>query len=105
MAASTLFLGLLLLLWLALGTAGWLVVTLRCRRASLLALLFALPVAIIGGTLPALIGWKTFTALLCGLLLALVGSMLVAWQTMSRIGTLKNDGSAPSRAGTGEQDG
>src|SRR6476620_6307792 len=105
MAFGALFLGFLLLLWLGLGTVGWLVVTVRCRRASLRALLFALPVAILGGTLPALLSWRTLAALLCGLLLALVGSMLVAWQTMSRIGMSKIDGSAPARAGTGEQDG
>jgi hypothetical protein len=85
MAIAPLFFGLLLLVWLVLGTAGWLGVTLVHRpRASILALLAALAAAALGGALPGLIGWRTIPGLLCGLALALVGSTAAAWQTMSR---------------------
>lgn len=87
MSVAALFSGFLLLVWLSLGLVGWLVVTYRCRpRASLPALVAALIASVIGGILPALLGWRTFPALFCGLLLALVGSSAAAWQTMSRTG-------------------
>ncbi len=86
MAAGALFFGFELLVWLSLGVAGWLAVTLRFRpRASLLALLAALIVAPIGGALPGLLGWDTLPGLLCGLALAPVGATAAAWQTMKRL--------------------
>jgi hypothetical protein len=112
-AVAPLFFGLLLLVWLGLGTAGWVLATLLRRRAAFFALSAALATAIVGGMLPALLGWRTFPGLLFGLLLALVGSAAAAWQTMSRIpgspgspgapGAM-NDGPAPTEAETGEQD-
>ena len=92
MAAETLFFGFELLLWLTLGLAGWLAVTLAVRpRASLLALLAALAVAPIGGALPGLIGWRSVAGLLCGLSLAMASAVLAARQTMRRpaVGTAR----------------
>ena len=85
MSAAVLLFGLLLLTWLILGVAGWLLATLRFRPcASLRALAAALAAAVATGALPALLGWRTLPGLLCGLLLALVCSTLAAWQTMRR---------------------
>ncbi|HEY7295426.1 MAG TPA: hypothetical protein VH916_10310 [Dehalococcoidia bacterium] len=86
MAANAFFFALELLLWLCLGLAGWLAVTLRMRpRASLAALLAALVAAPICGALPGLLGWHSLPGLLCGLVLAAVGGTLAAWQTMKRL--------------------
>ncbi len=104
MAVAPLFFGLLLLVWLALGTAGWTLAALRTRRPTFLALGVALGTAVIGGMLPALAGWRTLPGLLCGLLLALVGSAAVAWQTEMRIPQHKYDGPEQAPAGSGEQD-
>src|SRR4051812_22053828 len=87
MAFGPLFLGLLLLLWLALGLGGWLIATWHFRpRASFFALLMADVAALVGGVLPAVVGWRTAPALLCGLLRALGGSPRAAWHTMKRPG-------------------
>lgn len=90
MAEAPLFFGLLLLIWLALGILGWLAVTLRYQpAASLLALGTALTAAIVAGLVPALLGWRSPVALLCGLVLALAGSAVATWQAM-RIGVRRS---------------
>ncbi len=104
MAVAPLFFGLLLLVWLALGTAGWTLAAVFTRRPTFLALAVALGAAVLGGMLPALLGWRTPPALMCGLLLALVGSAAAAWQTETRIPGYKNDGPEQKPSGTGEQD-
>jgi hypothetical protein len=86
MAVGPLFAGLLLLAWLLLACAGWTAVTFLYRpNASFLALGAALATALIGGVLPALIGMRDVRGLLLGFALALLGSMLATWQTMSRV--------------------
>ncbi|HZQ37371.1 MAG TPA: hypothetical protein VFD32_15680 [Dehalococcoidia bacterium] len=86
MAAHVLFFGCELLLWLALGCTGWLVVTLVLRpRASLLALLCAVVAAAIGGALPGLLGWRSAPGLLCGFALALAAATLASWQTLCHL--------------------
>ncbi len=92
MAAGALFFGFELLLWLALGCAGWLAVTLALRpRASLRALIAALALAPVGGALPGLLGWRSGYGLLGGLFLATAVALLAAWQTM-RFLALRPDG-------------
>ncbi len=99
MAADALFLGFELLLWLALGFAGWLAVTSALRpRASLRALSAALAVAPIGGALPGLLGWRSGYGLLCGLLLATAVAVLATWQTM-RFLALRSGGQREASAG------
>jgi hypothetical protein len=96
-ALQPLFLGLLIILWLSIGVAGWLIATLRFRpRASLVALAAAEIVALVMGPLPGLLGWTTIWGLAFGLLLALVCSTAAAWQTMSRM-----RGRVPHRGGPG----
>lgn len=85
MAAGALFLGFELLLWLALGCAGWLAATLALRpRASLPALLAGIAAALVAGALPGLLGWRSAPGLLCGVVLAVAASALAVWQVMRR---------------------
>jgi hypothetical protein len=78
-ALTPLFGGALLFLWLTLGTIGWLIASVRRpARTNFLAWGAALLAALIGGPLPALLGWRTLPALLVGLLLALVAATAVA---------------------------
>jgi len=84
-AVAPLFFGLLMILWLALGLAGWTVVSYRFPlSANFTSLGAALMTAVAGGALPALLGWRTLPGLISGLVLALVGSTAAAWQTVTR---------------------
>lgn len=72
MALTPLFGGLLLLLWLFLGSIGWLIASVRRpARTNFRAWGAALLAAVVCGALPALLGWRTLPALLAGLLLGL----------------------------------
>jgi len=84
-AVAPLFFGLLLIVWLALGLAGWTAVSYRFPLdTSITSLGAALVMAVAGGVLPALLGWRTLPGLISGLVLALVGSTAAAWQTVTR---------------------
>ena len=79
MAVTPLFGGLLLFVWLLLGSIGWLAASLRCpARTNFRAWAAALLAAVICGALPALLGWHTLPALLVGLLLGLAASTAIA---------------------------
>jgi len=78
-AITPLFTGLLFLLWFGLGTLGWLIACVRHpERANARAWGVALIVAVAGGIAPALLGWRTFPALLCGAVAGALGAMLAA---------------------------
>ena len=79
MALTPLFTGLLALLWLGLGTLGWLIACVRRpARANARAWGVALVIAVAGGIAPALLGWRTFPALLCGAATGFLAAALVA---------------------------
>lgn len=79
MALTPLFGSALVALWLATGSIGWLIASLRCpSRVNFWAWGAALLAALIGGALPAIVGWRTLPALLAGLLLGLVAATAAA---------------------------